>query len=228
MTFLELVVRLHAEAGVAGTAPATVVGQTGILLKLVNWIVAANDDIQNLHPAGWKFLQTAFSFVTVADQRNYTEAEAGITVGVSEWKTDAGSTRLYLLAADESYLVYYDWDLFRLTYKTGSARTVTGRPIVYTIKPDNTMELGAIPDAVYTVNGEYFKQAQTLDVTVDTNLSLIPSQYHMAIVYRALMFYGADKGAPDIYSHGNNEYKYLLGKLEKNQLPRIRYGAPLA
>jgi len=224
MNFLQLAQRLHSEAGVQGSTHTTVVGQTGMLLKLVNWISTANDDIQNLHPRGWKFLQKAFSFVTVATQQNYTPLEAGITY-MGDWKTD--DVRAYSAAADESELVYVPWDMFRLAYKMGTNRTQAGRPSVFSIMFDMSMELWPIPDAVYTVNGEHWMSANTM-VVADASAPLIPSQYHMIIVWRALMLYAAKQGADEVYAHGNNEYNKILRRLEANQLPRITYGRPLA
>lgn len=226
MTYLELFQRLHQESGIAGSTPTTIVGQTGKLAKLVNWVLSAYEDIQNLHPQGWKFLQDDFSFSTTATEQNYTPADAGITAGLSEWKTDTGSTRIYSATTDEVELVYHEWDIFRLAYKTGSNRDASGRPSVYSIKYDNSLELWQIPDDVFTVNGEYFMIAQTMDEDADE--PLIPSQFQMIIVWRALMFYAADVGADELYAHGRNEYKRLLASLERNQLPRIGYGKPLA
>lgn len=222
MNFLELSQRLHSEAGVAGASHTTVVSQTGMLGRLVNWILSAYEDIQNLHPE-WQFLQSSFSFSTVAEQQNYTKTDAGVT-DLASWKTK--DVRLYSAVTDEVELVYHPWDDFRLAYKSGSSRTQEERPSVYSIKYDLSMDLWPIPDAVYTVNGEYFKQAQTM--TLDADEPVIPNQYHMIIVWRALMFYGAKIGADEVYAHGNNEYGRILRRLELNQLPRFVWGKPLA
>ena len=222
MNFLELAQRLHSEAGVAGATHTTVVGQTGMLGRLVNWILSAYEDIQNLRP-GWKFMQSDFSFSTVASQQNYTKADAGVD-DLASWKTK--DVRLYSAVTDESELIYHPWDDFRLAFKTGSSRTQEGRPSVFSIKYDLSMDLWVIPDAVFTVNGEYFMQAQTMDE--DDDEPIIPSQYHMILVWRALMFYGAKIGASEVYAHGNNEYGRILRRLELNQLPKFTWGKPLA
>ena len=77
MNFLELAQRLHTEAALAGTAPAAVTGQTGMNLKLVNWINTAYENIQELHDT-WFFRRADFSFSTIAGTANYTPAAAGI------------------------------------------------------------------------------------------------------------------------------------------------------
>ena len=224
MNFLQLAQRLHTESGVQGATHTTVVGQTGLLLKLVNWISTANDDIQNLYPKGWKFLQKAFSFPTVATQYNYDDTDAGITY-LGDWKTD--DVRVYSAAADECELVYVPWDTYRLVYRMGTNRTQTGRPTVFSIMFDMSIELWPIPDAVYTINGEYWMSANTMAVA-DASAPLFPSQYHMAIVWRALMLYAAKQGADEVYAHGNNEYNKILRRLEINQLYSPTWGPPLA
>lgn len=222
MNYLQLVQRLHAEAGLGGAAPSAVTGQTGMNLKLVNWILTAYEDIQNLHP-DWNFRKTEFSFSTTATKQNYTKTEAGVA-DLSSWKTF--DVKIYSAVSDESDLEYYPWDDYRIVYKYGSFRTQSNRPTIFSIKPDLSMDLWAIPEAVYTVNGEYFKNIQTL--SQNTDVPIIPSDFHMILVWRALMFFGARHGSNMAYSHGQNEYSRLLTRLELNQLPEIVYGEPLA
>ena len=54
-TFLELTQDLHRESGAAGSAPSTVVGQTGEAQRLVKWIQRADLQIQKLWH-DWEFL----------------------------------------------------------------------------------------------------------------------------------------------------------------------------
>jgi len=225
MNFLEIAQRLRLEAGIAGTGPITVVSQTGELGRIVEWVLSAYETIQNAY-ANWKFLQTSFSFSTTSGIQGYAPADISLS-DLASWKTDGDySMTLYSSAADEQYLIFVPWDIFQGAYMFGNTRTTSGRPTITTIKPDNSLYLWAIPDAVYTVTGEYFKKAQTM--TVDDDIPIIPSQFHMAIVWKGLMLFSAYSGAPDLYAHSLNEYRNLLRKLEKNQLPRLEYGEPLA
>ena len=226
-TFLELSQRLRLEAGISGTGPTTVVSQAGEYEKVVKWVATANEDIQNLH-TNWKFLQTSFDFDTIATTQNYTLAAVSLT-DLATWKIDTpDSLTIYSSVADESYLTYMPWDDFRALYLFGSARSDTDRPTIVTIKPDNSLSFYPIPNAAFTVTGEYFKRAQVLDTTDDDEEPSFPSQYHMAVVWRALVHYGAFAAADEKYAHGQNEYKRLLRGLEGNQLPKITWGEPLA
>lgn len=224
-TKLDLCMDLRREAGISGSGPTTTISQVGEMGRVVEWIDTAHESIQNLF-ASWRFLQTEFTFSTVASTANYTKIVVGLTE-LGSWKTD--TFRCYLTSlgvSDEQEVYYVPWDQFRYEYGRGTQSTMTGRPSIVTIKPDLSLTFWPIPSAVYTVDGEYFKRAQVMGA--DISEPLIPQQFQAIIVWRALMYYGAYAGADEKYAHGQNEYKALLTKLVKNQLPRISYGAPLA
>jgi len=224
MTFLQLCQRLRQETGISGVGPSAVTGQVGELKKIVDWTLSAYEDIQNLH-ASWKFLQTSFTFPTIAATQNYTPEAVSLS-DLATWKTsEETDLTIYSSTSDEQYLLYVPWNNFKSVYMFGSNRIQTLRPTIATIKPDNSMSLWAIPNDVYTVTGEYYKKAQTMTLTTDE--PLIPSQYHLIIVWRALMYYGAFVAADEKYSHGQNEYMRILKRLEFSQLPRIGWGEPL-
>jgi len=222
VTFLALCQRLRQEAGLSGTGPASVLSQVGEMKRIVDWVASGYEDIQNLH-ATWRFLRTGFSFSTIVSTQDYTPAAVALTE-FSEWiKNDI---RIYSSVADESQLEYYPWDIFRQAFFFGSQRTQTGRPSIVTVKPDNALALWALPDAVYTVNGEYYKSAQVMTANADT--PVIPTKFQMIICWKGLMHYGAYAGAEEKYAHGSNEYKKLLSMLEYEQLEDFTYGEPLA
>ena len=222
MNFLSICQRLRQEAGLSGTGPASVLSQVGEMKRIVDWVASGYEDIQNLH-ATWRFLRTDFSFPTIANTQDYTPAAVVLT-DFSEWiKNDI---RIYSSATDESQLEYHPWEIFRQAFFFGSQRTQTGRPSVVTVKPNKALALWALPDAVYTVNGEYYKSAQVMSANADT--PAIPTKYQMIIVWKSLMHYGAYAGAEEKYAHGSNEYKKLLSMLEYEQLEDFTYGEPLA
>ena len=224
MTFLELCQRLRSEAGQAGSGPTTVVSQTYELLRTVNWIKTAYEDIQNLH-AEWNFLRADLTFQTVASDNTYPIADIS-TTEYGEWNQE--SFRSYKTSsgvAGEQFMEWLDWPDFRDKYVIGSNRTLEGNPRYIAQKPDTSLIVFPTPDAAYTINGEYFKRAQVM--SVDADEPLIPTKFHMIIVWRALMFYAGFTGAPELYEVGQREYKNMLFKLESSQLPRIRLAGPL-
>jgi hypothetical protein len=224
MTFLELCQRLRREAGQAGSGPATVVSQTYELLRTVEWVKSAYEDIQNLH-AEWNFLRADLTFQTVASDNTYPIAQISATE-YGEWIPD--SFRSYNTSsgvAGEQFMEWMDWPDFRDKYVIGTNRTQEGNPRYIAQKPDTSLIVFPTPDAAYTINGEYFKKAQVM--SADSDEPLIPTKFHMIIVWRALMYYAGFTSAPDLYEIGQREYKNLLFKLESSQLPRIRLATPL-
>lgn len=205
----------------------SVLSQTGEMKRIVDWILSADEDIQNLHKT-WRFLKTSFSFPTIYNTQSYTPAAVSLT-DLATWITHYGEDNaisLYSSAADESFLQYVPWEDFRPSYMIGSSRTTLERPSIVTVKPDNSLALWPLPNAVFTVSGEYYKTAQAM--TVNASAPLYPSRFHMAAVWKGLMHYGAYAAANEKYAHGNNEYKKLIAQLEFAELEELHYGEPLA
>lgn len=220
MNFLAGVQRLRLECGISGTGPVSVVGQTGEMLELVTWYNSAYEDIQNLHKT-WRFMRDDYTFNTIASTPAYTPSGAGIT-DLGEWIQR--DVRVYLNADDEQQMAYEDWDLFREVRDIGTVQE--GRPSVFSIKPDNSIVLWPTPDTEYVVRGEYYKKAETM--SADGDVPIFPSQFHMIIVWRALITYGAGMAAGEKLTLGQAEYVRLRRSMESSQLPRIKWGAPLA
>lgn len=228
MNKLELTKRLSREAGVNQSGPVTTINQVGDYKRLVDWIDTAYEDIQTAH-ATWQFLRKEFSFATVSGTATYTPAAAGLS-DFAEWVSDddgdSENFRIYLTAADEQFIDYIPWDLFREVYLFGTQRTQTGRPTVYTIKPDDTLMFFPIPNDVFTCLGEYFRIPFTM--TLNDDEPVFPDRFHIAVMWQALKYYGAYSQESDKYMTGQIEYRKRLRALEKSQLPQIAWGEPLA
>lgn len=225
-TFLELCRDLRREAGVSGTdlMPASVLNQTGEMRKIVEWVLKAYTAIQNLHQT-WDFLREDFSFSTISGTANYTKGAVNLDE-LGRWKGD--TLRCYLTAtgvSDQQELEYVPWEEFRASYSLAVLSTQSQRPVVVTVRPNQSLTFWPIPDADYTITGEYFKRAQTMTENADE--PLIPEEYQEAIVWRALMYYGAERAAPEKYSHGETEYKRVLHALELDNLPELTMADPL-
>lgn len=231
MNFLQICQRLNNEAGEPGTGSTTfdtVVSQAGLYGLMVDWAQSAYQDIQSQH-ANWEFMRSSFSFSTTATQREYTPLQAGLTDLESWKKNEYGDFRMYLSSAgvnSEQYMHYIPWDDYRQMYLFGATRTSPGQPTYFSIHPNKNLDLYLVPDDIYVVSGEYYKQPETM--TLDADTPNFQSQFHMAIVWRALMMYGAHYAADEKYKHGQNEYKKILRRLEFDQLPQMSFGAPLA
>lgn len=220
-TFLQLAQRLAREVGVAGTGPATVVSQTGEAGRLVNWIISAWDDIQ-MARTNWYWMRGDFTLPLVISQRAYTSTDAGISTRFGMW--DTNSLRIKKVSADdEEPIDFAPYEDFRDRYLIGP-QTVD-KPQTYSIDPQLRLIFGPLPDYAYTITGEYYKANQTLSVGAD--LPEMPAQFHLAIVYRAMMMYARYNSAPEIYDDAQTNYMRIVNRLEMNQMPDAVASEPL-
>jgi len=223
MNFLQLCQRARQEAAISGTGPVTVASQTGELGKIVDWVLTAYQDVQNKH-ATWDFMRFDFTFPTIAASSTYLPSAVSLSEHATWEKRDM---RAYLTAtgvADESRLAYRQWPSMKAFRLIGVVQT--GKPTEFAIRPDKSLVFWPTPDAIYTVAGEYWKRAQTMTANADE--PLIPAQFQMVIVWKAVMYYAADQGAAELYASAQIEYSRLMRDLEIDQLPPIEMAGPLA
>lgn len=231
MNFLELVQRLRSEAGIAGTGPATTVGQSGELGRLVNWISAAYEDIQNKN-LDWRFHRKNFVLLLLPSVNIYsrTSPDLALPSGVSVKNFKRNSLRIYTDTSrfsDELWLPNRDWDLFRDNRLRGASSVQTGRPIEFSLDPSKDIYVWPTPDAAtqYYIRGEFY---QAPDVFAsDTSVPIFDSN-HMAIVYNALMRYADYASEPALFAFAQQQYGRLIGKLEADWKEPITRGGALA
>lgn len=227
-TFLAGCQRLNQEAGLSGSGPTTTVGQTGISKQVVDWYNSAYIDVLSEH-TNWLFMQDEFSFQTTASKRLYTISDTGVT-DLQKWKTDDfGSFRVFLTSSGvntEQFMYSLLWSDYRQMYIFGATRTAEGIPTYFSIRPDRSLDFYLVPDNIYTITGEYFKKP--VELSSDTDEPIFPSEFHMIIVWRALMYYAGFDAANEKYVTGKSEYRKLLMRLELDQLPKMTFGGPLA
>lgn len=229
MSYLALVKELASEAGVSGGYDDVVTcqSQTGEIGRLCRWIKKAYIDVQETHE-DWGWLLQPVSFTTTAQKATYTPDECGLT-DFGKWKeksfrsyvTSIGTQSELLLGASS----YNDW---RDAYQFGSFRTTYQRPLVYAVSPyDKSLCLGPVPDTTgYTIVGEYFKRP--VDLSLDTDVPIFPSKFHMILVWRALVHYGNYEAAPEAINRGTTEFNRLMRQMEADQLVPIGVSEPLA
>ena len=232
-TFLELCQDVAEESGTIPTIgdPQTAQGQTGRLLRIVNWVRKAHNDVQRMHRT-WRWLEADFSGNVIATQQAYTPAELGITrFGHWIWHDETGAnTFTFYLDADgqseEGALYYVEWPVFRRDYMVGSNATQTGKPAYVTVNPANQLVLWPIPNAAGKLRGRYRKGHQTLSADSDT--PEMPADFHDVIKWKALMYMATFDEAMEQLPMFDLQYNQALDRLEKDQLPRVRLAGPLA
>lgn len=224
MNFLQLAQRLSVECGVAGAGPSAVTGQVGMYAKLVNWINDAYVEIQGMHDH-WGWMRKPFAFNTTAGVGDYLPAAAGLT-DLRYWHNDTfRCLRPSIGVQDEQWLVEWEYQVFRNTYRFNVQ--VNGRPVVFAIKPNGkAVMLGQVPDDVYQISGEYQCVPTPMVVAADT--PPLPEHLHLIIVYKAMQFYALYEAAAEVLTRANAEFSRLMNQLEREQLPQVYLGNPLA
>lgn len=215
MTFLELCQTLRREAGVSGTGPTAVTGQTGEYLRLVNWIIQAWKEIQLLR-SDWRFMWARGSFNTSAGNADYTQG----AIGISADRFDLGSFVLTDGAGVKRRLIHLPYQTWKLWYDT--ATLTNNVPTHVTDMPDESIRLTVPPDAIYPVSFDYYRQPQALAANDDT--PLMPARFHLLIVYKAMMYYAGYESAPEVLQDAMLRWNPLFDALETTQLPQIGFG----
>lgn len=225
MNLLQLVNQTRVECGVSGPTLSSVQNLSGESARILAWVQQAWIDVQT-SKEDWLFLREPFEFNTVADQWEYTAADAGLT-DFGNWKRDSfRASTVNNLYRDEQLLNYMDWSTYRNLYRYANMRNTKARPVVVSIMPNKDLAFGSTPDQAYTINGEYY--TQPVGLSADTDVPGIPSRFQMIIVYRAMMYYAGYESAPEVLARGDFEYRRLYSRMEIDQLPTMVSGPPLA
>lgn len=236
MNRLQLSQRLALECGVSGTLTTTI-GQVGSLGRIVTWVDQSWLEVQT-EKDDWNWMRSSnilgagMSFATVAGQASYPLGTGVGTCGVTAatfGKWDRGTFRNYTTTvgiSNENYLDDIPFDVFRDSYMYGANRLVQTRPVAVAIGPDKSVCLGPPPNGLYTITGDYFVAPTAMSADTDTPTGL-PAQFQIAIIYKAMMYYGAYESAPEVYQRGAQGWSLILAQLEATNTPMISFGGAL-
>lgn len=206
MNRLDLVRRVIAESGTTGLAIGSTLNQRGDALNFVNWVDDAYLEIQGL--LNWPSLWEDAS-ITI------TAGNSVVAGSLPHGRYIYDSGRL-----DGGRLNYLPWDRFRLQYLSVEAGTLT----TWTVRPDRSIAVNALVEANTTLQIERYRMPGRL--AADTDVPLLFDEHHMAIVWRALMMFGAFDEAGVTYKRGAAEYA-TMKRLMAADLPDMESGDPL-
>ena len=230
MSYLTLCQDLRRECSASGTGPSATTGQTGEYLKIINWVKNAWLEIQQQHD-DWRWMRKSFTVSATSGDGAYAYTDCTDTVSLaaisrfSMWHKD--SFKCYLTSTGvggEVPLRWMPWEQFRRIYRYGTQ--TNGPPAYVSEDPTQAFVLGPIPDATYTVSGDYQIGPQTLSADADT--PEMPTRFHQLIVYNAMLRYGFHQVAPEAIQHAQLMGSLLHAALVRDQLPEMLFGGPLA
>lgn len=226
-TYLGLCQKVARESGVLGGGglPASVVGQSGPALDVVEAVASAWTDIQNSQ-ADWRFLESEFEKEITAGTARYTAAGLSIQ-DFGSWIETPETMSIHATAigrSDEAPLRFIDYRDWRRTYDYGVAQT--GKPVHVAVSPREELVFGKTPDQSYRVRGLYRRTPQVLAANDD--VPIMPDRFHDVIAYAAAMKFGAFNEDATAFAEARRNHDQLMGDLRRSQLPKIRTGGPLA
>lgn len=96
-----------------------------------------------------------------------------------------------------------------------------GKPQCYTQTEDGMYQFYPPPDTSYHLYFEYTRTPQTLSVATDTP-TYLPSRFHDAIVWRALMYWAGYEGSGQQYNRAEKRYKSFEKDMVRDLLPPVR------
>lgn len=223
MTLLQIVQALHREGGFPGDPPAGVAGLSGRANDLVQWCIAAYNDIQREKAGKWRWLRKAWSLSTTASDIDYAYTEvtdvedAGAIARFRAWDLDQRDLpHIYLTsdgASTERELSISEWRDFRYRYLR--ATHDAAYPGELSVDTAGVLYFGPTPDAIYTASGYYWRSNQTLAADGDT--PEMPSDYHMLVVFTALEKYAYNVVAREKLARASREGTRLWDALSLDQ-----------
>lgn len=176
---------------------------------------------------------TAIYVKTIVDANNFTVSATNGGAAINFTGSQSGTqtitsnnTTVFAGMKTEIFMSPMDYEAWRDTYLYGALRTVTTRPIAIAVAPDKSLCLGPVSAAGYTVLGDYYSTPSSM--SADTDTPAMPTQYHMAIVYKAMQSYGMYEGAQEVVARGQQEYDRIMRHLVTSRTPMVMQGGPLA
>lgn len=206
-TYLQLCQDMAREVGIPGSGPSSVTPTAEEEQDIVRQIRDADIDIQRRW-FNWNYLWTEYNTTTSAGTSTISSPS-----DLGYWNIDS----VVFDPNTDNYqpLEYVQWNEYKENYKYGSIDS--GTPEIFTVKPDNVIDLYPTPDTSTAISAEYWKAPTAL--ANDSDVSPIPASFHRIIICRAKVYYAEQNDAPEIMSSAVSEFNDLLDKLEAAQLP---------
>lgn len=228
MNLLTSAQRLHLELGRSGSGPTSITGATNANLRLFYAIQDAWREIQT-DPIGWAWMRRAFDVALLSGLDSIDGVAAGLT-DFGRWRKpdDWYDLKAYdpLASPAQKWDVkFVPRDQFMRQYKDNPP-TAAG-PQYWTVGLVNEIIVSPAADKDYQVSGEYF--IAPTELAADADVPDMPPQFHMAIVWKAMLQVAQFDAAPENVSRANDKYEEILSSLMLDQGPGLTINArPLA
>lgn len=214
MTFLDICKAVRQKSGISGDGPSSVISQTGIMQRVVEWVLDAEQEIISINDQA-QFLREINTGALVDGDYRYTANSLNMS-----------PTRLINKAYVDNFEIevvkYQEW-LDNITEYGDS--TKTGTPTVVTLTPDQRLEFWPTPNSALAVKIDSYILPTAM--TTNTSVSIIPELYHKAIMYKALMFYADYEEDMYLYQRAEQNFDKWMASFYVDQLPKSEFNRSL-
>lgn len=205
MTFLELCKRTRRECGIQGSGPAAVTSQSGLLLRIVEWVQEADMYIQRLH-SDWEFLWSEFTDDTTLGSADISKPSDLGVWNIESFAVDKGTDD----GRNLPWMPLSEWSEY-LSSKSND------EPTRICVMPSGNLKLEYPADGVYEIYAQYWKKATKL--TTSGQSPLYDQEYQRAIVEKAKMFYFADQEMVNLYQVAEKDFNEVIQRMKDRYLP---------
>lgn len=228
MNYLDLSKRVHLLLRIGedapGTRPTTVVGQTGVLGEIVQWVAAAHNDICRRHPH-WRFLLAGGEVPLPTGGRILAKSALQVSLPllrkVNPMVYEDGA---YLMIRPDDPVDATEQEVFYIPAQAwhGSfdvAPIPSGQPRYFTITAEGGLEFDTTAERDYTIRLRYRKLVDEL--VLDADEPMFDEDYHDTIVWWAIVHYycASRDGTGEFRQKAEANLTREWSKLQNEQLP---------
>lgn len=232
MNLLQLTQAVKRESGLTGGGPTSFATATGDDLRMFYWVSWAWRDIELMHET-WLW-RRGEATATTSGSRTLSPTDDFGLADFARWMQpdDIYRPTCYRVSdgvASERELYWLEYNAFRKAFEIGSH--TAGGLQSWASKPDGSMLVGPTPDAAHVVRAQYIKRHVALESAADPDAATpgMPEDFHMLIVWNALMQYGGFDAAAEVWQRAERNYNSMISALLQSQLQPMRWARrPLA
>jgi len=209
--FLKLCQNVRAQAGISGSGPTNVTGQTAIYADVVRWVTESYNEIQTEHE-NWNFLHSSYSVPIPAYFGEISMPLEGVRVISHE------SFIIRDVNSNRTRVKYIPFSVWKLEDKFILGPSENGVPEFLTQLPNKNLKFYPTIEEDGSIEFEGYREPHIMINSIDS--PILPTQYHTLIEFKALMKYASFYNATEMYKANDLAYKDLLSKMRFSELPR--------
>jgi hypothetical protein len=220
---LQLVQRLKRESARSGPPPASIAVLSGDDILLDGWLGDAWLEVQRRR-MDWHWMRKTVTGPLTIDVGVYAASDLDpLVLNFGRWQDDTGdyTVRAYNTAAPgvPINLTWVPYEVFQARFLVSTVTNAA--PVCWSIAPDKRLLIGPKPNTGdYTVTADYWAKPTAL--VADADEPDMPEQFHMLLVWRALLEVAGFDAAPEVESRAKRNLRMAWADLLDDQAPRVR------